>query len=210
MFLSRKIQVRHAETIRHPSLWATQTATTSLCEKESTCSLLGWIWPPFGRLMTSTWSPQSRRCARLWRPQLPNARCSFCKHKIKKRIHDKKDQSLNYDVRAAFLQCIPSGKLENLYLGSDSSDCPLPCATFSTEAKVSSEVDEYLGFLLNFVSTVQVTFLNLSPLHPDRTHDIHFCQIILTFVEKIPKSFHPYRTCDKVFHSAHPTDGPSV
>ena len=50
-----------------------------------------------------------------------------------------------------------SGKLENLYLGSDSSDCPLPCTTFSTEVKISSEVDEYLGFGLNFLSTVQVT-----------------------------------------------------
>ena len=50
-----------------------------------------------------------------------------------------------------------SEKLLDLYLGSDSSDCPLPCITFSTEVRFISETDDdYIGMYLDFLPTVKV------------------------------------------------------
>ena len=43
-----------------------------------------------------------------------------------------------------------------MFLGVDSSDCPLPCRTFSTEVKFFSKLDELVGFGLFFLPTVEV------------------------------------------------------
>ena len=50
-----------------------------------------------------------------------------------------------------------SGALENLFFGTDTSDCSLPCETFSTETKLTSTVSsDYIGFGLTFKETVEV------------------------------------------------------
>ena len=49
------------------------------------------------------------------------------------------------------------GALENLFFGTDASDCPLPCETFSTETKLTSTINsDYTGFSLTFKETVEV------------------------------------------------------
>ena len=48
-----------------------------------------------------------------------------------------------------------------MFYGVDTSDCPLPCRTFSTEVKFISESDEYHGLVLNFLPTVEVDNLDL-------------------------------------------------
>ena len=49
------------------------------------------------------------------------------------------------------------GALENLFFGTDASDCPLPCETFSTETKLTSATSsDYAGFGLTFKDTVEV------------------------------------------------------
>ena len=48
------------------------------------------------------------------------------------------------------------GALENLFFGTDASDCSLPCETFSTETKLTSINSDYTGFGLTFKETVEV------------------------------------------------------
>ena len=52
-----------------------------------------------------------------------------------------------------------SAQLQNLFLGIDPNDCPLPCRTFSTEVKLYLELDEYFAIYLNFLPTVEVNGL---------------------------------------------------
>ena len=49
-----------------------------------------------------------------------------------------------------------SGALENLFFGTDASDCSLPCETFSTETKLTSINSDYTGFGLTYKETVEV------------------------------------------------------
>ena len=49
-----------------------------------------------------------------------------------------------------------SGALENLFFGTDTSDCSLPCETFSTETKLTSINSDYTGFGLTYKETVEV------------------------------------------------------
>ena len=51
-----------------------------------------------------------------------------------------------------------SGTLQTLFYGVQSSDCPVPCTSISTETKlvVASNIDRTLGLGLFFHQTVQV------------------------------------------------------
>ena len=48
------------------------------------------------------------------------------------------------------------GVLESLMYGIAPSSCPLPCTTFSTETKHTSDIGGYLGFGVTFQQTVEV------------------------------------------------------
>ena len=57
------------------------------------------------------------------------------------------------------LVVIVSALLYNLFFGLDQSDCPLPCATFSTEVNFLSRVDlDTSGIEINFLPTVEVQY----------------------------------------------------
>ena len=50
-----------------------------------------------------------------------------------------------------------SGALENLFFGTDASDCLLPCETFSTKTKLTTTINsDYTGFGLTFKENVEV------------------------------------------------------
>ena len=54
-----------------------------------------------------------------------------------------------------------SYQLGRLFLGIANSDCPLPCTTISTEAKITDKFEHVEpGFILQFQQTVEVRFLN--------------------------------------------------
>ena len=54
-----------------------------------------------------------------------------------------------------------SYQLGRLFLGIANSDCPLPCTTISTEAKITDKFEHVEpGFILQFPQTVEVTLLN--------------------------------------------------
>ena len=51
--------------------------------------------------------------------------------------------------------------LDTLFQGVQSSDCPLPCTTVSTESKLTNVIDPgYVGIGLTFVQTVKVNTVN--------------------------------------------------
>ena len=50
---------------------------------------------------------------------------------------------------------VDSGLLLRLFTGVTASDCPLPCTTFSTETRSTSDTPG-LGFAVTFQSTVEV------------------------------------------------------
>ena len=54
-----------------------------------------------------------------------------------------------------------SYQLWRLFLGIAKSDCPLPCTTISTEAKITDKFEHVEpGFILQFPQTVEVRFSN--------------------------------------------------
>ena len=54
-----------------------------------------------------------------------------------------------------------SYQLGRLFLGIANSDCPLPCTTISTEAKITDKFEHVQpGFILQFQQTVEVRLLN--------------------------------------------------
>ena len=63
--------------------------------------------------------------------------------------------------------------LDTLLQGVQSSGCPLPCSTVSTESKLTNVIDTgYIGIGLTFVQTVKVNTVNIL-----YGYKINLCQI---------------------------------
>ena len=57
-----------------------------------------------------------------------------------------------------------SVQLENLFIGVDPSNCPLPCSTFSAEIKLLSILETPKSkMILDFLPTIEVIASSLSP-----------------------------------------------
>ena len=109
-----------------------------------------------------------------------------------------------------------------MFYGVDTSDCPLPCRTFSTEVKFISESDDYHGLVLNFLPTVEVDNLDLiwliilSHLEGDHNGDddtdpeqLHVGRKILTRLLQDPQRLrHPFRLLKTTKDSLHFSDDP--
>ena len=67
---------------------------------------------------------------------------------------------------------IPKGRsaieLQRLSYGMETSDCPLPCTTISTDAKLANKMNDGLGFALEFKQTVEVSGVDIK-VHKTRT-----------------------------------------
>ena len=48
-------------------------------------------------------------------------------------------------------------ELNRVFYGVETSDCPLPCTTFSTDTKLANKANDGLGFALEFQQTVEVS-----------------------------------------------------
>ena len=59
----------------------------------------------------------------------------------------------------------PSGasalELQRLSQGMDTSDCPLPCTTFSTDTKLANKINDGRGFALEFKQTMEVSWVDI-------------------------------------------------
>ena len=51
------------------------------------------------------------------------------------------------------------GELNKLFYGIETSKCPLPCTTFTTDTKLAKIVDDSIGFSFTFQRTVEVSIL---------------------------------------------------
>ena len=64
-----------------------------------------------------------------------------------------------FELSIQTLVVVVSALLYNLFFGLDQSDCPLPCATFSTEVNFLSRVDlDTSGIEINFLPSVEVQY----------------------------------------------------
>ena len=53
-------------------------------------------------------------------------------------------------------------ELQRLSQGMDTSNCPLPCTTFSTETKLANKINDGLGFALELKQTVEVSWVDIT------------------------------------------------
>ena len=64
---------------------------------------------------------------------------------------------LSANMGGAKLSTVPNCPRCQIVLGPETSDCPIPCTTISTDTKLSNTIADQQGFALEFQQIVQVS-----------------------------------------------------